>query len=417
MNAQTDENVRMLNDKFLRLTPKALYNANVVENDYNIPAINGLLHVVANDADYTYNIYEGMTTMQEYEHIGKFLKKYEKQELDEERSIQADVVDGRKVYSDSVMITENNLFRVFDKIMEEDSLYGMLVPDRETWNRVYDEAKQYFNFGAIEKADSVSEYWTNVVLIRDLIFNRNTQRSENDSIFTTSYTNRDWPYHVFYNPFQPGGFFDLANITDSLLCSNGYLYFIKEWPFTPKQIYFHPIVVQGEREANMTAYKDCTLNYRQAFGDSISANGYVDIVPRASTSNWSTTFEIRNTLSGTYNIYAVIQPKTVYLANSRDFKPNKFKAVLNYMDVDGVMKSVNFDDEVSNNPYRTDSVLIGQFTFPTCNYQQQETTVSLQLKCSITNRQTNFSREMFLDCIYLKPISEEETKARKEVRR
>ncbi len=417
MNAQTDENVRMLNDKFLRLTPKALYNANVVENDYNIPAINGLLHVVANDADYTYNIYEGMTTMQEYEHIGKFLKKYEKQELDEERSIQADVVDGRKVYSDSVMITENNLFRVFDKIMEEDSLYGMLVPDRETWNRVYDEAKQYFNFGAIEKADSVSEYWTNVVLIRDLIFNRNTQRSENDSIFTTSYNNRDWPYHVFYNPFQPGGYFDHANITDSLLCSNGYLYFIKEWPFTPKQIYFHPIVVQGEREANMTAYKDCTLNYRQAFGDSISANGYVDIVPRASTSNWSTTFEIRNTLSGTYNIYAVIQPKTVYLANSRDFKPNKFKAVLNYMDVDGVMKSVNFDDEVSNNPYRTDSVLIGQFTFPTCNYQQQETTVSLQLKCSITNRQTNFSREMFLDCIYLKPISEEETKARKEVRR
>ncbi len=417
MNAQTNENVRMLNDKFLRLTPKALYNANVVENDFNIPAVNGLLHVVTNDADYTYNIYEGMTTMQEYEHIGKFLKKYEKQELDEERSIQADVVDGRKVYSDSVMITENNLFRVFDKIMEEDSLYGMLVPDRETWNRVYDEAKQYFNFGAIEKADSVSEYWTNVVLIRDLIFNRNTQRSENDSIFTTSYTNREWPYHVFYNPFQAGGYFDHANITDSLLCSNGYLYNIKEWPFTPQQIYFHPIVVQGEREANMTAYKDCTLNYRQAFGDSISANGYLDIVPRASTSNWTTTFEIKNTLSGTYNIYAVIQPKTVYLANSRDFKPNKFKAILNYMDVDGEMKSVNFDDEVSNNPYRTDSVLIGQFTFPTCNYQQQETTVSLQLKCSITNRQTNFSREMFLDCIYLKPVSDEETKARKEVRR
>ena len=417
MNAQTNENVRMLNDKFLRLTPKALYNANVVENDFNIPAVNGLLHVVTNDADYTYNIYEGMTTMQEYEHIGKFLKKYEKQELDEERSIQADVVDGRKVYSDSVMITENNLFRVFDKIMEEDSLYGMLVPDRETWNRVYDEAKQYFNFGAIEKADSVSEYWTNVVLIRDLIFNRNTQRSENDSIFTTSYTNREWPYHVFYNPFQAGGYFDHANITDSLLCSNGYLYNIKEWPFTPQQIYFHPITVQGEREANMTAYKDCTLNYRQAFGDSISGNGYVDIVPRASTSNWTTTFEIKNTLSGTYNIYAVIQPKTVYLANSRDFKPNKFKAILNYMDVDGEMKSVNFDDEVSNNPYRTDSVLIGQFTFPTCNYQQQETTVSLQLKCSITNRQTNFSREMFLDCIYLKPISDEETKARKEVRR
>ena len=419
MNAETSENVKMLNDKFLKLTPKALYNANVVGNDYNIPALNGLLHVVADDAEYTYNIYEGMTTLKDYSHIGDFLKKYEKLELDEERSIQADVVDGMKVYSDSVIIIENNLFRVFDKIMEEDSLYGMLVPDRDTWNQVYNEAKAYFNYGAIEKADSVSEYWTNVSLIRDLIFNRNVQRSENDSIFTTSYSSLTWPYHVYYQPFAPGGYFERANIQDSLLCSNGYIYHLKEWPFTPQQLYFQPINVQGEREANLTAYKDCTLNYRMAIGDSISGNGYLDIVPRASTSNWTATFEIRNTLSGTYDIYAVILPKTVYLANSRDFKPNKFKAVLNYVDENGENKSEAFNKEISNNAYKVDSVLIGQFTFPVCNYQQQDATVSLQLQCSITNRQTNFSREMFLDCIYLKPVSdnEKETKSRKEARR
>ena len=179
--------------------------------------------------------------------------------------------------------------------------------------------------------------------------------------------------------------------------------------------------MQGEREANLTAYKDCTLNYRMAIGDTISGNGYLDIVPRASTSNWTATFEVRNTLSGTYNIYAVILPKTVYLANSRDFKPNKFKATLNYMDENGEQQSIAFNKEISNNAYKVDSVLIGQFTFPVCNYQQQEATVSLQLQCSITNRQTNFSREMFLDCIYLKPVSEaeesEETKTRKEARR
>lgn len=420
MNAETAENVRMLNDKFLKLTPKALYNATVVDNKYNLPALNGLLHVVNEDAMYTYNIYEGLTTEDEYSHIGDFLKRYEKLELDEQRSIQADVVDGMKVYSDSVIIIENNLFRVFDKIMEEDSLYGMLVPDRDTWNRVYNEAKAYFNYGAIEKADSVSEYWTNVSLIRDLIFNRNVQRSENDSIFTTSYSPANWPYHVYYQPFSQGGYFDHANITDSLLCSNGYIYHLKEWPFTPQQLYFRPINVQGEREANLTAYKDCTLNYRAAIGDSISGNGYLDIVPRASTSNWTATFEVRNTLSGTYDIYAVILPKTVYLANSRDFKPNKFKATLNYVDENGESRSLAFDKEISNNAYVVDSVLIGQFTFPTCNYQQQEATVSLQLQCSITNRQTNFSREMFLDCIYLKPVTEEEaqeTKNRKEVRR
>ena len=76
--------------------------------------------------------------------------------------------------------------------------------------------------------------------------------------------------------------------------------------------------------------------------------------------------------------------------------------------------------EISNNPYVVDTVVIGRFTFPTCNYQQTDVTTTLQLKCSIGNRQTNFSREMYLDCIYLKPVSAAvaaETKSRKEVRR
>jgi len=407
MNALTDEAVKMLNDKYLPLDGGALYNASVVENGKNLPATNGLLHVVGDDAWYTYNIYEGLTSMDEFSHIGSFLSRFERQELDEENSIQAGLVDGKKVYSDSVMVKENSLFRVFDQIISEDSTFAMLVPDKATWQPVYDEAVKYFNYGSIEKADSVSEYWTSVALARDLIFNRNVQRSEQDSIFSTSYTPLEWPYHVFYKPFEVGGLMDAQNIKDSLRCSNGYIYRIKQWPFTAEDIYFHPIVTQGEREANITEYKDCTLNYRSAIGDSISGNGYVDIVPRTSTSNWTATFEIRNTLSGTYDICAVILPKTVYLANSRDFKKNKFKATLNYVDETGEKKSVSFDDEMSNDPYRVDTVLIGRFTFPVCNYQQPDATVSLQLQCSITNRQTSFSREMFLDCIYFKPVSEE----------
>lgn len=418
MNVATKEDVKMLNDKYLKLNSKALYNASVLPNEYNLPATNGLLHIIDDDAQYTYNIYEGLTSMSEFSYIGKFLSHYEKQELDENLSIQAGIVDGKKVYSDSVMVKENILFRVFDRIMSEDSTFAMLVPDQQTWQPVYEEASLYFNFGSVEKADSLTDYWTNVSLIRDLIFNRNVQRSEKDSIFTTSVNAAEWPYHVYYKPFEPGGLMDPANIKDSLLCSNGYIYRIKQWPFTAEDLYFHPIVVQGEREANLTSYKDCTLNYRSAIGDSISGNGYVDIVPRTSTSNWTATFEIRNTLSGTYDICAVILPKTVYLANSRDFKQNKFKATLNYVDEQGEARSVDYDTEMTNNPYCVDTVLIGRFTFPVCNYQQPDATVSLQLQCSITNRQTTYSREMFLDCIYLKPVSEnamtEETKRRKE---
>ncbi len=426
MNGQTDENVRMLNDKFLALNPNAIYNAEVLDVKHkNMPATNGLLHVVDDDAQYTYNIYEGLTSMEEFSHIGDFLSHYEKQKLDENQSIELGIEDGLKVYSDSVMVKENYLFRVFDQIMSEDSTYFMIVPDKATWEPVYEEASKFFNYGSVEKGDSISRYWTNVSLIRDLIYNKNVQRSEQDSIFSTSYNSgRDWPYHVFYEPYSAGGVMDPANINSDLLCSNGYIYRINEWPFTPEDLFFHPITTQGEDRARLTEYNECTLSYRDAIGDTISGNAYVSIVPSKNTSNWTATFEIRNTLSGTYDINAVILPKTVYLSNSRDFKPNKFIATLFYMDENGEEQSIVFDEELISDGRCVDTVKIATFTFPVCNYQQQDATVRLQLQCSINSKKPAevkaYSREMFLDCIYLKPVSDEggdalvEAKKRKE---
>ena len=425
MNSQTEDNVKMLNDKFLSLSPTSLYNATVQPGNYNLPATNGLLHVIDKDAAYTYNIYEGLTSMDEFSFLGTFLSSYEKQELDEDNSIEAGIEDGNKVYSDSVMVKRNDLFRVFDQIMSEDSTFAMLVPDKATWQAAYDEAKPYFNFSSIEKGDSISEYWTNVSLMRDLIINRNRQRSEQDSIFTTSYSAYNWPYHVYYKPYEPGGLMDPANIADSLLCSNGYIYRIKQWPFTAKELYFHPITTQGEYDGYRKEYTNCTFNNRAAIGDTISNNEYVDIVAQ-NNRDWTVTYEINNTLSGTYNIYIVILPKTVYLANSRDFKPNKFYGSVTYLDEQGEKRTVQFGDAsntFSNDPYRADSVLIGQCTLPLCNYQQPDATVSVTLNCSVrTNEVARFSREMFLDCIYFEPVTDDdtlatETKKRKEARK
>lgn len=420
MNSQTTEAVKMLNDKYLSLTSSALYNSKVIDGKFNIPATNGLLHTVNDDAQYTYNIYEGITSMEEFLHIGKFLFNFERQELDEDMSIVAGIEDGKKIYSDSVMVKENILFRKFDQIMSEDSSFVMLMPSAKEWEPAFKEASKYFNYGSMEKADSISNYWTNVCMIQDLIFNKNEQRSMNDSIFTTAlkYNKREWPNHVYYNPYNSGGYLDPANIKDSLLCSNGLIYRINKWPFTPEDLYFHPIIMEGEREVNLIDKKDCTTNYRQTIDPAISGGGYLDIVPSKSTSNWTAKFQIANTLSGTYDICIVTLPKTAYLSISKDTKPNKFKATLNYVDIDGSKKSVNFDDEIVSSGTNIDTLCIGRFTFPTCNYQQQDATVSLELKCSISNRQTSYSREMFLDCIYLRPVSEAtETKSRKEARK
>lgn len=418
MNVDTKQQVKMLNDKFLSLSPSALYTSNVIQSKYNLPATNGLLHVLDNDVAYSYNVYEGITSHEEFMHIGKFFSSFEHLELDEERSIQSGIEDGKKVYSDSVMVKENILFRKFDQIMDEDSNFVMMMPDAKVWDKVYNNASKYFNFGNVEKADSMTNYWVNVSLIQDLIWNKNVQRSLTDSVFTTSFSKADYPYHVYYNPYSAGGYLDKANIKDSIHCSNGMIYRLNGWPFSNEQIFFHPIYVEGEREANMINSTLCTTNIRQTSNKSVSGGGYLDIVPKASTSNWTATFEIANTLSGTYDIYAVILPKTAYLANSKDNKPNKFKAVLHYNDENGKKQSYSISEELKSKGDVADSVLITRFTFPTCNYQQQNTTVSLELRCNITSRQTEYSREMFLDCIYLKPVSDEtEAKERKEAQK
>lgn len=425
MNSSTDESVQMLNDKTLPLTASRLLGSRVVEGQYNIPATNGLLHVIGDDAPYAYNIYEGLTSLSQYAHIGSFLKRMEKKELDEQRSIQSGLVDGRKVYSDSVMVTENDYFRSIGNIINEDSTFMMLVPGAAVWNRTYREAQGLFDYGHIEKADSIGEYWSTVSLMQDLIFNTNraVNKAPQDSLITTSYSPMEWPYHVYYKPFEADSLFQRAQVVDSMACSNGMFYDIAQWPFETEKLYFHPIKTEGEREANLINYNLCTTNIRETNNPAISGGGYIDIVPKSSTSNWTATFEIRNTLSGTYDICIVTLPKTVYQANSKDKKPNKFKAQLAYTDVDGNVQTVDYDTEMKTSGTGIDTLLIGRFTFPVCHYAQPEAGAALQIQCSITNRQTSYSREMYLDCIYLKPVKETEegdeakAKARKEAQK
>ena len=373
-------------------------------SSYNIPAMNGLLHVVDTEVPYNYNIYEGLTSMSKYQLIGKFLKRYETQELDEDASIQRGIDDGRIVYSDSVMNKVNILYNTFGKINSEDSTYFMFVPDETSWKQINDEAEKYFNYGSVLKADSISEYWKNVSLMQGLFYNRNVQYHIMDSINSTMYSQREPEYNVFYRPFDEGGILTSEYIADSLYCSNGTIYTLKKWPFTKEQLYFRPITVETEQQSVLVDSKDCTFNYRTILADSVSNNGYLDIVQKSSTSNWNASFRIANTLSGTYDLYVVILPKQVNNKNSRDFKPNKFVASLSYKNVDGSTGVIDFDEAISNDPYHVDTLKIGRVTLPTCNYRQQDVTVTLTITCKISNRETKFSREMYLDCIYLKPI-------------
>jgi hypothetical protein len=98
-------------------------------------------------------------------------------------------------------------------------------------------------------------------------------------------------------------------------------------------------------------------------------------------------------------------PQTVYDPNKTDLLPCKFQAEINYVDLDG--KAQVFDcgkTKFETDPTKVDTVVIAEdFKFPTCNYGQTNTKITVKLKCSILARERDFSREMLLDCIYLRP--------------
>ena len=82
------------------------------------------------------------------------------------------------------------------------------------------------------------------------------------------------------------------------------------------------------------------------------------------------------------------------------------KADVNYVDLDGKDKTFNCDNKVfQTDPTKVDTVVLAEaFHFPASNYGQSTNKFNLTLKCNIGPLETSkFSREMLLDCIYLRP--------------
>ena len=131
----------------------------------------------------------------------------------------------------------------------------------------------------------------------------------------------------------------------------------------------------------------------------------LQILPEKATSNWELTFRIPNTLSACYDICAVVLPRTITHPDET-FKPCKFKANINYVDEKGAQQTFNCGNtQFKADPARIDTIVLAEsFYFPACNYDQTGSKVSVKLQCSILPReQANYSREMYLDCIYLRP--------------
>ena len=397
-----NNNMLLLNSKYVQIGPDGIEGVKVVNP--NVPAKNGVLHITERPLPYRYCIYEALCDKDQLSEIGRNLRLYEEDYLDPDLSVSSGIVEGVPVYVDSVVVEYNRMLQRIGYIDAEDSTYLMVVPTNQGWQKAWKEATNYFKYDqTVLKRDSIQNYWTIRALLDDAIFNMSDQKSAQDSLISVQYTRTTPERHVFYKPFAAGGIMSGAQLED---CSNGSLFITQEWPFTPIQTYFKEIWSEGEATYLITTEKDCTYNIRHLTADSISKGGYLHVVPRTATSNWELTYRVNNTLSGDYDVCAIILPKTVDNPNNPNMRPCKFRATINYVDSLGQAMSFNCDNvQFKSDPERVDTVVLAEnFHFPACNFDQNDIKVSVKIQCSITARETStHSREMYLDCIYLRP--------------
>ncbi len=403
----------MLNSKRLNMKGNAIAQVNI--SVANNKASNGMVHVLDKAVAYHRNIYEQFCDESEIQTIGQDVKRFNREVFEPELSVSNGVIEGVPVYIDSVVYEENRLLDHIGGLREEDSTYWAVVPTNAGWEKARSQALEYFVFdNTYEKRDSLQQYYTTRALLEDAIFNMTDQKSVEDSLISVPYIRTNHTglqgkhvYNVFYKPFAEGGILQGAKPMSS---SNGVVYKTAQWPFTPEQTFFKEIYVEGETTYLILDYQKCVYNVENHLADSVSQGKFLRITPLKSTDNWDITFQLNNTLSGSYDVYAVVLPKSVLTKESPDLRPNKFKATINYIDMDGKEQSFSCktaDDksEFQNQTERVDTILLAEnFKFPTCNFEQNNTNFSIRLACSITTRQTaSYSREMYLDCIYLKP--------------
>lgn len=412
VTSTTDEGITLLNRK--EKTLKGFAFGNVTITDPNILGSNGLLHIVNGEVPYYNNIYEEINSNPEYSKLSAFLKAYQKDSLDEFSSVSSGIVDGKTIYVDSVLIATNQLLDELGYLNDEDSAYWMVAPTDGAWVEAYNKILPYYNFSFIPNAITLQDYWTKHALLNDLIFNSNLQASTNDSLVSTTYKVKTPLQHVFKKPFEAGGI--LSNVKGTTNCSNGSLFKVDKWPFPFQKTFFTPLTSEAEMESNVLSINvaNTVTNIRSVQGQGLSNDGYLDVKPTSTSTNPEITFQVKNTLAGKYDICIVFAPKTVYetpltKADSlRVFMPCVFRTALYYVDAKGVAKNkagVGTAGLFYTKPYKLDTVVVeAGFKFPTCNLNQDVTTVSLKITGFVqSSGQNKYNREMYIDCVYLKP--------------
>ena len=443
VGTDTKEHIKMMSDKTYNSRGDLGTFDGIGYKENNILCTNGLLHVLKGRVAYRPNLYDYLTGAYkiksangvDYDYtlrnggLGKWLAKYTKEEIDEERSVQGEVNEkGEIEYIDKVIIRSNAVLKKFGYINVEDSNYILVLPKPEIWDSVYDAVSYYYTYDETDNTlapvkDSLQQYWTNNALFTDVFFNRNLQKHINDSVTSTQFKwsermTEKYPYHLFYAPYADGGLFDCI---DSIKCSNGVIYVKDSWPYSDS-VFRRTIKLEAENTifADTKSWRTKKRNAMYKVNDSTLKTARVLEITNKE-SGWMADFAFKNTLRGKYRVKVVFFRNVEEDLRSRVSFRLKFLTKSGLSIFDGRLPRATEDEKyvVGTTEFYPDTVIVGTissstspiipkykdrtFDIPYGNYESGYEKLVLSVKQIQGN---NLTDKIWLDCIILEPVFE-----------
>lgn len=432
--------IYMLNEKAMNFTSGQIGGVNIART---LGTSNGVLQMLDGKLPFLYNIYESLEPGDFLiDSISNYYHSYDIKVLNTMKSVQGPVVDGQITYLDSVFDESNRLYPLYYAyINREDSNYTMIVPTNEAWTKAKEIVSKYYNyvdnFSFVENtatntnrketpveidATYLRDSMINYTLVQDLFYNNNVydnqalnnlqtgQTLHVDSLVGTSnlFTGRSIVYSE-----------DAANLFEGAIRvdkSNGAIFVTDSLRMRTWTSWNPPIKVEVENtnytqsqnvfNGTATATHVTAGTQNPAVEGYISNNMYMLVTPNSAATNPEIDIYLPHIRSTAYNIYAVFVPEhitNIYLPEE-DIKPSRLEVRINYNDENGAIKEYRVPGNIENDPFKIDTVFIGEFEFPVAYEGTGEYYPYIRLMSRVSSTQTrSYTRSMRLDCLMLIP--------------
>lgn len=449
ISGDVETSVYTLNEKTYTLTNKGFANVDFYQT--NVPSKNGVIHLMNNKIPFLFNIYEYLDKIKDCDKFVKYCKKYEISYLDEKASVKGPIIEGVQTWLDSVMVTENTLFREYLRayIDREDSTYTLFAPTDQAWTSHYADIKKKYNYIASLKWQDLSKagttaastitvtagqvedkmdatYFTDSIVSRKLVANLVYNNNESYNSFMKPEVGtliEDTIYTTRWDKLSNAPEILSYTVGKKTQMSNGWVNKMDSLAFHPWETYNPEI--RTTNVGRMLAVKNSTvskvhidradLDSSMVILDDPEEEELTFIKAEPSTLSGKPELDIylNDVRSTAYNIYVIMVPACVEDTAATRL-PYALRFDLSYSNASGALQKQTWGstkEPIITSADKVDTLSLGTFTFPVC-YYGREAAPNIKISHTVTSftssNRKKYEQILRVAAVILKPVEQEE---------